>query len=339
MNSTMKHWMKVGLAAGLCLFLYGCGKSEAPEAYVIGENSAIPLDSCLTEEEGGAFVSVSPTQEEVEKAKKAREKAEKQAAKEKEKAEKKAQKEKEKAEKEKEKEEKKKDKHKEQDAEELSEEVSAGDGGEASEGDGDGEAPKEETIVEPSEEYTYTYEAVPAAAMERYAEAITAEDQGFTAVDMERVPLAELPALDTEEGSVIYAKNGAEENTLFIINIEWAEGVHTITVRCPEGQMKDGVSAGEEAEEAQEVMTLVEMMDYVRTLKPSALGLEGESMSEYHLIPVQGSPLVDGEVCRHVNIYREDASTGTNTFISAYLVGINKVYRLDEVERTVERVL
>ncbi len=82
MNSTMKHWMKVGLAAGLCLFLYGCGKSEAPEAYVIGENSAIPLDSCLTEEEGGAFVSVSPTQEEVEKAKKAREKAEKQAAKE-----------------------------------------------------------------------------------------------------------------------------------------------------------------------------------------------------------------------------------------------------------------
>ena len=106
MNSTMKHWMKVGLAAGLCLFLYGCGKSEAPEAYVIGENSAIPLDSCLTEEEGGAFVSVSPTQEEVEKAKKAREKAEKQAAKEKEKAEKKAQKEKEKAEKEKEKEEK-----------------------------------------------------------------------------------------------------------------------------------------------------------------------------------------------------------------------------------------
>ena len=96
MNSTMKQWMKVGLAAGLCLFLYGCGKSEAPEAYVIGENSAIPLDSCLTEEEGGAFVSVSPTQEEVEKAKKAREKAEKQAAKEKEKAEKKAQKEKEK---------------------------------------------------------------------------------------------------------------------------------------------------------------------------------------------------------------------------------------------------
>ena len=93
--------------------------------------------------------------------------------------------------------------------------------------------------------------------MERYAEAITAEDQGFTAVDMERVPLAELPAFDTEEGSVIYAKNGAEENTLFIINIEWAEGVHTITVRCPEGQMKDGVSAGEEAEEAQEVMTLV----------------------------------------------------------------------------------
>ena len=341
MKDTLKHILTAGLAsAGLCLLLSGCGdKFEAPEAYVIGENSTIPLDSVLLEEEGGVLTDIDPTPKEAAKAKKEKENEEKRAQKEKEKAEKKAQKEKEKAEKKAQKEDADaKDSSPEESAENLSETT----GGESEEGTADGASSEGESAVEPREAYTYTYEGVPAAALARYAEALTAEDQGFTAVDMERVPLAELPPFDTEEGGVIFVRGGMEENTIFLLDINWAEGVCTVAVRCPEGELKSGQGSSEEGaetEDASQIMTLVETMDYVRSLRPSDLGLPGESMSEYHLLPVQGSPLVDGAVCRQVNIYQEDPTTATNNFIGSYLIGINKIFRLDPVENTVEQIL
>ena len=68
MTEINSHWRKAALTAGLCLLLAGCGGGlEAPQAYVIGENNTVTLDSVLTSEEGGTIVAASvPSDEEEE---------------------------------------------------------------------------------------------------------------------------------------------------------------------------------------------------------------------------------------------------------------------------------
>lgn len=295
MTETIKHCLKVGLTAGLCLLLTGCGdKVEPPEAYVIGENSTIPLDSCLDEEEGGKLTAIeAPESEEDEKEDKKKKDKE--------------------------------DKDETDEAEPLSEAVDE----EESDADGAGGV------------YIYTYEEVPAAALERYAAALVADEEGFRVIDGERVPQPDLPSFDEEEGSAAFARKAVEENTLFQIAIDWNAEACTVQVSCEPGGFYDEEAAeySEPAEEdAESILTLGQTVDYVRALRPSDLGLEGESMSEYHLIPMQGNPLVDGEVCRHLNIYQENPSAGTNEIVGNYLVGINKIYKLDPISHSVELV-
>lgn len=282
MNETIKHCLTAGLAAALCLLLAGCGdKVEPPEAYAVGENSTVPLDSYLDEEEGGKLTAIdAPESEEEEDG------------------------------------EEKKD----EEAEQLSE--STGGEEEGSEG---GDA------------YTYTYEEVPAAALERYAAALTAEEEGFRVIDEERAPQPDLPAFDGEEGSATFAREAVEENTLFQIAINWTAEACTVTVSCEEGGFySEEEEAAEESQESS--MTLNETIDYFYGLPPAALGLEGENMSEYTLLPGNGDSLVDGALCRHMNLYRTDPVAGTNVIIGAYLIGDRNIYKLDKIANTVELV-
>jgi len=75
-------------------------------------------------------------------------------------------------------------------------------------------------------------------------------------------------------------------------------------------------------EEAQELdsMTMAESINYMETLSPKSLGLEGNSMDEYEVLPKVGTVLVDGVPCTEVFVYRQDEKTGTNVFQGTYLL-------------------
>lgn len=113
-----------------------------------------------------------------------------------------------------------------------------------------------------------------------------------------------------------------------------------------EGSNKDGENAAllkapdpHIAEEEPEAfsMTMSESIDYIETLAPRSLGLEGNSMDEYEVLPKIGTVLVDGVPCTEVFVYRQDDRTGTNVFQGTYLLDRSgmALYALDQEEGAV----
>jgi len=78
--------------------------------------------------------------------------------------------------------------------------------------------------------------------------------------------------------------------------------------------------------------TVPESVDYIRSLSPAKLGLEGDSMDSYEIIPEGSVVLVDGMQCTEVFVYRVDEETGTNCFMGSYLLSRadNRLYSLDQ---------
>lgn len=326
MTEINSHWRKATLAAGLCLLLAGCGGGglEAPQAYVIGENNTVTLDSVLTSEEGGTIVAASVPSDEAE---------EEEKDKDKEKEDEKDSKD-DKGDKKDKKDKKSKDKDQKDDKESVEQlsEQTEGDGGE--EGEEAEEAPNDTCI--------YTYSGVTPGALDLYTDALRAKEEGFRIIDAEFNVQKQRPEYSSAAGNVTFARKAVdEEGVLFEIVINWSGGACIVTVQRTPGTIIEPVEEEKSSQGApamQRALTLTETVDYVRSLPPSAIGLEGSSMAEYSLIPVQGSPMVDGQVCRHLNVYQEDPNAGTNVFKGAYLVGGSGVYELDEATNEVRLV-
>ncbi len=328
MTEINSHWRKAALTAGLCLLLAGCGGGlEAPQAYVIGENNTVTLDSVLTSEEGGAIVAASvPSDEEEEGKDKDKEKEDEEESKDSkdDKGDKKDKKDK-----------KSKDQKDDEEAAEQLSEQTEGDGGEEGE---EGEEAEEA----PSDTCIYTYSGVTPGALDLYTDALRAKEEGFRIIDAEFNVQKQRPEYSSAAGNVTFARKAVdEEGVLFEIVINWSGGACIVTVQRTPGTIIEPVEEEKSSQGApamQRALTLTETVDYVRSLPPSAIGLEGSSMAEYSLIPVQGSPMVDGQVCRHLNVYQEDPNAGTNVFKGTYLVGGSGVYELDEATNEVRLV-
>ena len=61
-------------------------------------------------------------------------------------------------------------------------------------------------------------------------------------------------------------------------------------------------------------------------MHPSKLGLAGESMDAYELMPQDGAVRIAGVPCQRVNVYDENHQIAGSYFIS----NDGKLYRLDE---------
>ncbi len=86
--------------------------------------------------------------------------------------------------------------------------------------------------------------------------------------------------------------------------------------------------------------TMTDSVDYIKSLSPGALGLEGDSMEEYEVIPQGGVVLVDGHQCTEVDVYAKDDKAGTNRFLGSFLLdrSSGQLYRLDQDSDTVTPV-
>lgn len=80
-----------------------------------------------------------------------------------------------------------------------------------------------------------------------------------------------------------------------------------------------------------QTMTLSESVDFINSLSPATLGLQGENMSEYNVYAEQEAVLVDGNTCAKIMVYSQSASAGTNVIQGIYFLSRDgdDLYRLN----------
>lgn len=216
----------------------------------------------------------------------------------------------------------------------ASEAPPAGEEGEAGEEDTASEEPAEPTAV------TYRYEGLssPGTLASVYTTLMTAEDVGFSQVDEELIRIKEPEELAVEAGSVHLAKNAPEDGKVLSIQLEWTEEICTVTADLVDGRVKNPPEPVSPM--GPMGMTADQMMDYMQSLNPAVLGLEGASMEGYELLMQDGSVLIDGNPCVRINAYRVDNQTGTNEIGGNYFLSLDgsHLYRLDVASNSVEEL-
>lgn len=209
------------------------------------------------------------------------------------------------------------------------------------------EEPEEEPSVESAEEkkkshpltvaLTYHYEGVPSllSRVAFYCSMLTEEDFGFVPVD-DAMMETELPVFEElTEGAVHLVlpiktdKSGAavREETLFSLQISWNEEKCLVTV----GQIAGKIVKPKQESSYRPPLTLATAVEYFYTCHPSQLGLPGESMEVYQVLPLDGAVLVGTMPCLRINVYATDERTGTNVIAGQYLLADNgmQLYRID----------
>lgn len=218
--------------------------------------------------------------------------------------------------------------------------------------------------------YTYTDLADAGKAAETYVNQLTAANPRFYVVDEDFVR-TDKPDFTTQEGAVLMARNivvatpepsaapveseaGGEgqdgdasaqptqtpvpsqppvEETpgmVLAVKMEWSKGQCVVTADQEEGEVtsrppsQQGSAGGGMGQRAAK--------EYLESLEPAQLGLEGQSMDDYEVMVVDGIVLVNGEPCTKLNIYDKDY-----VFMGCYLVAHSgqDLYQFDTVTGTV----
>lgn len=204
---------------------------------------------------------------------------------------------------------------------------------------GDAETEDAETEEEPPvpTAVTYRYEGLssPGTLASVYTTLMTLDDVGFSQVDEELTRIKEPEELAVEAGSVHLAKNAPEDGKAMSIQLEWTEEICTVTVDLVDGRVKNPPEPTSPM--GPMGMSADQIIDYMQSLNPSVLGLEGSTMEGYDLLMQEGSVLIDGNPCVRVNAYRINSQTGTNEIGGNYFLSLDgtHLYRLDVASNSV----
>lgn len=167
-------------------------------------------------------------------------------------------------------------------------------------------APAPQCTEETEEEttsYHYTELDAPAQAVTDYRAALEA-DYSCVALSAQGERLPEDDEL-SDRGELILAKESDSGSGLFQLDLTWDETSCTVTPSFDEDAALPEESSS---------MTMDEAVDYVRSLPPSALGLTGNSMSDYNIFCEDGLVLLDGAPCLCLNVYRSGRFQGSFLF-------------------------
>jgi len=188
------------------------------------------------------------------------------------------------------------------------------------------------TAVETGEEegaqplYVYSDLSETGPTVEQYVQRLTDVEAGFFLCDNEGNETEEAPDFTLEEGEVILHRALEEEDACVELVIHWTEDTCSIQTGVVEVEAKE-----------EEGKTMQEVAEYFAACKPSDLGLEGESMVEYEIYPLDAVVHVDGVQCFRVNIYDREEGVETNVIRGIYLLSgdMGRLYRLDPETETV----
>lgn len=193
------------------------------------------------------------------------------------------------------------------------------------EGEEDGEAKPAEPEAKEEEGYVkilYRYEGLksPVNLISAYAALMSTEDAGFSVVD-ETLLRIDPPEEYSASGTVLLARNSTEGTQSLLLS--WGETDCSVTLDMPEGKVHDPKPETSGAAAGQPRRGLADL----EAMHPSQLGLPGDSMEAYELMPQEGSVRIAGSVCARINIYNRSSGQIAGSF---FLSGDGKLYKLEE---------
>lgn len=205
--------------------------------------------------------------------------------------------------------------------------------GEAS-GEEDGEESSAETeaeeeAVDPKTLYRYEGLKDPVSLVSAYVAVMSTEDAGFSVVD-ETLLRIDPPEEYASSGSLQLARNvpQAEDGSgggVHSLLLSWEGNRCSVLLDTPDGRVHDPKPETPASSAPRRGLSDLE------SIHPSKLGLPGESMEAYTLIPQEGSFRIAGSISTRVNIYGEN-----NQFAGSYFLSTDgKLYKLDEAANAV----
>lgn len=200
---------------------------------------------------------------------------------------------------------------------------------------------------EVDERYTYIYELNSfAGVMDRYLDVLMGSEQGFYITDEHYVVQEERPELQDTAGALILARNavvpeGEEpgESEVFQLVIGWSEASANLAVRVSTAAGKISFPKKEEGGPAntQEPSSVSMQMEQLRNMSPAHLGLPGDSMEHYTILPVDGFVKVNEQDCRRFNVY-ENNKPGTIAGTYFFSVDQQHIYVLNPSDNSVSTI-
>lgn len=168
----------------------------------------------------------------------------------------------------------------------------------------------------------YRYEGLksPVNLISAYATLMTTEDAGFSTVD-DTLLRIDPPEEFGESGTVLLARNSTEGTQAMLLS--WGETECSVTLDMPEGKVHDPKPETSGAAAGQPRRSLADL----EAMHPSQLGLPGDSMDAYELMPQEGSVRIAGSVCARVNIYNRSSGQIAGSF---FMSSEGKLYKLEE---------
>lgn len=136
---------------------------------------------------------------------------------------------------------------------------------------------------------------------------------GFSAGLLEPLPVPE------EEEPITYVHT---------VRITWSPGECVVTADEEVGKVtappNNTVPAGQ-------ALSIRGAQNRMREMAPIQLGLEGQSMDEYEMIPMDATELVNGVACIRINVYNGSGAASPNEYRGSYLMSVDglHMYRLD----------
>ena len=181
-----------------------------------------------------------------------------------------------------------------------------------------------------TEEMSYTYSGLESGSetVSQYVSALE-EDESCSVVD-ENGMVQEETDLSADSGNVMVGREASEGGAM-LLKITWDEDSCTISPAYDEEIQIRSASEPETQE-----MTLNEVIDRFESYTPEQLGLAGDKMSDYTVVPEEGYILVDETPGFRVNIYEKVSSR----FAGTYLISSDgeRVYSLDRATQEVSEL-
>lgn len=170
----------------------------------------------------------------------------------------------------------------------------------------------------------------------RYMEALQGE--GFILVNEDNEEIEEATDVRDLSGLIILAKPAAEENCTFRVSMGWSSTSCTVQTAVIEGGITYIPKEPEPAQSTSSPTTITEQVDYLKSLTPAELGLDGDTMAGYEVLPAEGIVKVDDVSCRQLSVYTTDERDSSNTILGTYLLSLDQqhLYRVDLLTQEVE---